>query len=128
MHYILGIWFVSHDERRPLSARADWLGVVWKTAPDSDWTLRYRISHHVVEGVWHPRQQDEKSVSTYTIAAAEPEEKLIAVMEEMATALARINEVPVNSILVQGDQERAFAWLAAQPWVHLRTEPLEEGP
>ncbi len=122
--YYVGMWFVGHDERRPVHQRQDWLCCVWREQDAGDWQGRYRISRHVSAGLRKDgAPADRRSWVHFEIEAALSEDTVIEQIERIATALAGVNEVPVNSVLIQGDYLKALALLETQDWCHQAPGP-----
>ncbi len=122
--YYLAMWFVRHDERLPVAQRKDWLCCVWREHDGAPWQGRYRIAWHVSEGLHKDgAPADRRSWVYFEIDAALSEDTVIEKMASVATGLAGFNEVPVNSVLIQGDHRKAFALLEAQEWFHTAPAP-----
>jgi len=53
------------------------------------------------------------------VPATLTEEEVLEKMEHCAAELARHNEVPAHSVIIQGGAEKAVALLRTQPWFHM---------
>ena|SRR5712691_7760043 len=124
--YYLGLWFVGHDERLPVHKRVDWLCGVWRDHEGGPWVARYRIAFHASPGLRkHGAPADKRRWTEAIIDAALSEATVLEKIEDLATQLAAVNEVPVNSVLIQGDYLKAIAMLEAQGegWFHTAPAP-----
>lgn len=122
--YYLGAWFVRHDDRLPVPQRQDWMAMIWRDTPTSDWIGRYRIATHTSTGLRkHGAPADKRVWYEITIPAERPEDEICAYMEDVATQIAAHNGVPVASVHIKGDSEQALRLLMAQEWFHLAPLP-----
>src|SRR5262245_27389735 len=126
--WILGLWFVRERDNLPVHERQDWLCMVWKDA-DSDaptlpWRIKYRVCRHVSEGLrMHGAPADERSWYEGQADAALTAAAMLEKMEGLAGQIAASQGVPVASVHVQGNSDKALRLLQAQPWFHISVEP-----
>jgi hypothetical protein len=126
--YILGVWFVRHDERVPVSERLDWMAVVWQEPLARGWRSRCRLCRHGSADVGPDAPPDDKLWFEGTWPASWSEDEVLARMETLATEIARANQVPVDTVLIQGDAAKAMTLLAAQPWCRMLPSDLSPAP
>jgi hypothetical protein len=117
--YILGVWFVRHDDCRPVEERVDWMALVWQEPGSLVWHTRCRLCRHASEDIGPDAPLDDKVWFEGTFPASHSEAEVLAQMETLATEIAKPHQVPVDTVLIQGDVEKALTLLAAQPWCHL---------
>ena len=115
--YILGTWFVGHDEEGPGTERSDWFAICLKDTLEGPWRLYHRVCRHGSAGAPDQRMWEEAHID-----GAIPEAQVLDALEQAAMRMAQGRAAPLHSVYIQGDVHRAFALLQAHDWFQVMAQ------
>lgn len=116
--FVIGVWFVAHDQNKPVEDRVDWMGCVQRSIdPTDNWHLVYRFRYH---SSGDPiRNEDKKSWYEATIGHDTSVEYIETCMDKMAHFIQKKCGGELDYVCVHGDGMKALELMELRPWCHM---------